>query len=300
MNVLTVAPERLERLRRICLALPGAEEKVAWGDPTWRIRDRIFAMQKGNYEGGRPSVWLKAPEGARAVLIENEPQLFFVPPYVGHKGWVGIFLDVAKLDWAVVGGLIEESYRAIAPRRALAQRAQPLPELEITGSERPSRALERTTAKRPKRAAEAASRPAGQARSVSARSAGVRSASARGAAARGTTTAKKRASKRAAVGSETRARATKKRSAARPSKGDMASLLRPVAVMPPFVKSALRARGLGAAYRARPPYQRNDYISWITRAKREATRQKRLEQMLTELEGGELYMNMSWRPARQR
>src|SRR5690606_27392243 len=59
MSPLTIAPDRLERLRAICLALPEATEKIAWGDPTWRVRDKIFAMQKGNYEGGRPSVWLK-------------------------------------------------------------------------------------------------------------------------------------------------------------------------------------------------------------------------------------------------
>ena len=58
MNPLTIRPERLEQLREICLALPETSEKLAWGDPTWRVRDKIFAMQKGNHEGGRPSVWL--------------------------------------------------------------------------------------------------------------------------------------------------------------------------------------------------------------------------------------------------
>nr|WP_209723324.1 YdeI/OmpD-associated family protein [Asticcacaulis solisilvae] len=62
--------------------------------------------------------------------------------------------------------------------------------------------------------------------------------------------------------------------------------------MPDFIAEALRARGLQAAYDERPPYQRNDYIGWITRAKRDETRQKRLNQMLNELEGGALYMRM--------
>ncbi len=79
---LTVDPDRLDRLRRICLALPEAAEKEAWGDPTWRVRDRIFAMQKGNYEGGRPSVWCKAPEGDQAALVGSDPETFFVPPNV--------------------------------------------------------------------------------------------------------------------------------------------------------------------------------------------------------------------------
>lgn len=64
--------------------------------------------------------------------------------------------------------------------------------------------------------------------------------------------------------------------------------------MPAFVREALQAHGLQAAYDARPPYQRNDYLGWIGRAKREATRQKRLDQMLAELKGGTTYMNMDW------
>jgi predicted DNA-binding protein (MmcQ/YjbR family) len=118
MNRLTIRPERLERLRALCLALPGATEQEAWGDPTWRVRGRIFAMQKGNYEGGRPSLWLKAPAGEQAARVAADPALFFVPPYVGHKGWIGAYLDGPHIDWDRLGGLIEASYLLIAPRRA--------------------------------------------------------------------------------------------------------------------------------------------------------------------------------------
>ena len=104
MNRSTIAPERLERLRALCLALPEAAEKAAWGDPTWRVRDRIFAMQKGNHEGGRPSVWLKAEPGAQADLVDLDPDRFFVPPYVGPKGWIGIHLDGRSLDWKAIRG----------------------------------------------------------------------------------------------------------------------------------------------------------------------------------------------------
>jgi uncharacterized protein YdeI (YjbR/CyaY-like superfamily) len=79
----------------------------------------------------------------------------------------------------------------------------------------------------------------------------------------------------------------------------MSRLERPIQPMPDFVREALESRALVAAYDARPPYQRNDYLSWITRAKREATRQKRLRQMLDELEAGDVYMNMDW-PAGRR
>ena len=116
MNLLTIRPERLERLRKICLALPEATEKEAWGDPTWRVRNRIFAMQKGNYEAGRPSLWLKAAEDAQPSLVEADPERFFVPPYVGHKGWVGVYLDTSRVDWQVISDLIEESYALIAPK----------------------------------------------------------------------------------------------------------------------------------------------------------------------------------------
>ncbi len=115
----SVDPDRLRRLRRMCLALPEATEKETWGDPTWRVRDRIFAMQKGNYEGGRPSVWFKAPTGWQAVLVASAPERFFVPPYVGHHGWVAIDLAVDH-DWDLVASLIEESYGMTAPRRLVA------------------------------------------------------------------------------------------------------------------------------------------------------------------------------------
>ncbi|MEL6913916.1 MAG: YdeI/OmpD-associated family protein [Pseudomonadota bacterium] len=68
--------------------------------------------------------------------------------------------------------------------------------------------------------------------------------------------------------------------------------------MPQAVLAALEERGLRARYDARPWYQRNDYLGWIARAKREATRQKRLAQMLDELEAGDVYMKMAWRPKR--
>jgi uncharacterized protein YdeI (YjbR/CyaY-like superfamily) len=75
---------------------------------------------------------------------------------------------------------------------------------------------------------------------------------------------------------------------------------RPRHPMPDYIRDALEARGLTAAYEERPPYQRNDYVGWITRAKREETRQRRLEQMLDELDHGGLYMNMAYEPSQRR
>ncbi|HVM85682.1 MAG TPA: MmcQ/YjbR family DNA-binding protein [Candidatus Binatia bacterium] len=103
-----------DRLRKICLALPEAEEKEAWGDPTFRVKDKIFAMEKRG--DGRISVWFKAPPGSQAVLIGADPASFFRPPYVGHKGWVGMRLD-AKPDWKEVAALIRRSYALTAPKK---------------------------------------------------------------------------------------------------------------------------------------------------------------------------------------
>jgi predicted DNA-binding protein (MmcQ/YjbR family) len=103
-----------DRLRKICLALPEAAEKEAWGDATFRVKDKIFAMEK--HGDGRVSVWFKAPAGSQQVLIGADPETFFRPPYVGHKGWVGMRLD-AKPDWKEVETLVRRSYRLTAPKK---------------------------------------------------------------------------------------------------------------------------------------------------------------------------------------
>jgi predicted DNA-binding protein (MmcQ/YjbR family) len=108
----------IDRLRAICLALPEAAEKKTWGDATFRVRDRIFVMEKRG--DGRVSVWCKAPEGSQMVLVGADPERFFVPPYVGHKGWVGMRLDM-KPDWEEVAAFVRRSYRLIAPKRLAAK-----------------------------------------------------------------------------------------------------------------------------------------------------------------------------------
>ncbi len=107
----------LERLRAICLALPEAAEKETWDLPTFRVRDKIFAMA---IIGERPlSLWCKAPPGSQTVLVGADPRRFFVPPYVGHKGWVGMRLGTG-VDWHEVDGLVRRSYRMAAPKRLAA------------------------------------------------------------------------------------------------------------------------------------------------------------------------------------
>src|SRR5215813_12749119 len=106
----------LDKLRAICLALPEATEGGGVGNPTFRVRDKIFAMQ--HPMNGRPSMWCKAPRGFQEMIVGSDPDHFFVPPYVGHNGWIGIWLDV-ELDWDYITDLIETSYRMTAPKRLL-------------------------------------------------------------------------------------------------------------------------------------------------------------------------------------
>jgi hypothetical protein len=116
----------LERVRAICLALPEAvEHKGGVGSPSFTVRAKIFAMRHPDgVHGSRSSLWVKAPRGLQDVLVRSDPKRYFVPPYVGHHGWVGIYLDVA-LDWDEMAGLIEDSYRMTAPKRLAARINQP-------------------------------------------------------------------------------------------------------------------------------------------------------------------------------
>jgi predicted DNA-binding protein (MmcQ/YjbR family) len=116
--------EMTGNLRRICLRLPEAEEKPFGGHvaPAFRVRDKLFLMTS---EDGS-SLSCKAPPGVQQVLVASDPDRFFVPPYVGSKGWVGIRLD-SGVDWDELAELAEESYRLIAPKRLSALLDRPGP-----------------------------------------------------------------------------------------------------------------------------------------------------------------------------
>lgn len=110
----------LEKLREIIFALPETSEKISHGSPTFWGGKKTFASFHANHHGdGRIAVWCKLPDGAQGQLVESDPEVFFVPPYVGPSGWVGIRLD-RPIDWGVVAGLLEEGYRMVAPSRAIA------------------------------------------------------------------------------------------------------------------------------------------------------------------------------------
>ena len=113
----------LERIRRICLALPEVSERLSHGAPTFFVRGkRAFVMVLTNHHGdGRFAIWCAAPDGLQAMLVGADPERFFVPPYVGHRGWLGVRLD-RGLDWDELTGIVEDAFVEVAPR-ALVERA---------------------------------------------------------------------------------------------------------------------------------------------------------------------------------
>jgi hypothetical protein len=103
-----------DEVRRVALSFPEAVEKETWGHPTFRVRDKMFAAMD---EAGT-SMSLKAAREAQAALVGSEPETFFVPSYVGQHGWVGVRLE--RVDPEEMGELIEDAWRATAPKRVVA------------------------------------------------------------------------------------------------------------------------------------------------------------------------------------
>ncbi len=116
----------LTRLRKLCLALPDAQEIEAWGEPTFRVRNKLFAMHadaNNHHGGGRLAVWIKAAPGNQDLMVRTAPERFFVPPYVGAGGWIGVWLD-RGVDWEELAELLRDAYRLTAPKRLLARLEQ--------------------------------------------------------------------------------------------------------------------------------------------------------------------------------
>ena len=105
----------MQRLRRICLSLPETSEKLSHGEPTWWVRKKMFATLDDHHHGAdRLAVWLAAPLLAQELLVKQNPRRFFVPPYVGGRGWVGVRID-GRPNWRLVGTLVLDAYARVAP-----------------------------------------------------------------------------------------------------------------------------------------------------------------------------------------
>jgi len=115
----------LDQVRQICLLLPEAYEKEAWGGPTFRVnRGKMFVMYVDNHHNdGIIGIWCNAPLGAQAMLIDLDPKRFFKPPYMGPSGWIGMRLDTPRVDWKEVRSIIEDGYRMALPNKKPAAKA---------------------------------------------------------------------------------------------------------------------------------------------------------------------------------
>ena len=116
-----VRSDPIARLRKIIAAWPETDERLSHGSPTFWGGKKTFASFHDNHHGdGRVALWCKVSFEQQADLVELDPTTFFVPPYVGPSGWLGVRLD-RDLDWEMVASLLEEGYRMVAPRRAVAK-----------------------------------------------------------------------------------------------------------------------------------------------------------------------------------
>ncbi|MBB5869295.1 hypothetical protein F4553_002674 [Allocatelliglobosispora scoriae] len=120
----TVAIDDLPtRIDAICAAFPEVTRRPSHGAPTWFIRDKktfVTCWWQGHHDHEFPHLWCAAPAGAQEALVAADPVRYFRPPYVGHRGWIGVRLD-GPVDWAEIAEVCEEAYRAVAPRTLLAK-----------------------------------------------------------------------------------------------------------------------------------------------------------------------------------
>jgi hypothetical protein len=119
----------LARLRKLCLAFPEAHEVEAWGEPTFRVKNKLFAMHASadtHHGDGREGVWIKSAHVTQDMLVRADPKRYFVPPYVGKSGWVGAYIGRGA-DWEIIGDLLRDAYRLTAPKKLVTQLDSPAP-----------------------------------------------------------------------------------------------------------------------------------------------------------------------------
>ena len=115
-----MSTDPLHQLRSLCLALPEVTERLSHGEPTWFVAKKTFVTYADHHHSDRLAFWCAAPTGAQDFLVGSDPRRFFVPPYVGHRGWLGVYLDV-PLDWDEIEDIIVDAYRVVAPNRLVGQ-----------------------------------------------------------------------------------------------------------------------------------------------------------------------------------
>ena len=112
--------EQIERVRKICLALPGTWEKISHGEPTWFVGKKVFAMFSNNHHGdGHVAVTVPSAIGIQEMLIKKSAKTFYRPPYVGVRGWVGI--EVSRVRDKELAQHLQEAWKLIAPRKLVSE-----------------------------------------------------------------------------------------------------------------------------------------------------------------------------------
>lgn len=121
MASMTDTRDPLPTLRELCLAMPESTERVSHGEPTWFVRDKkTFVSYAAQHHDDRVAFWCAAPPGVQEEMVAEDPERYFRPPYVGHRGWLGVYLDV-EVDWQEIAEIVEEAYRVVAPKRLVAE-----------------------------------------------------------------------------------------------------------------------------------------------------------------------------------
>jgi hypothetical protein len=101
--------------------LPGATERLSHGEAAWFAGTKQFATTSDHHHDDRLGLWCAAPPGAQEALVQAAPHRFFRPPYVGHRGWVGVYLDVDDVDWVELAAILESAFRQVAPRKLITE-----------------------------------------------------------------------------------------------------------------------------------------------------------------------------------
>ena len=115
----------LKRLRTVCLALPEASERLSHGAPSFFVRDKkcFLMLVDDHHVDGHFAVWCAAPDGDQQLLVGADHAKFFVPPYVGHRGWLGVRLNDG-VEWDELAGIVEDAYCSVAPKQLVARLAR--------------------------------------------------------------------------------------------------------------------------------------------------------------------------------
>lgn len=112
----------LDQLRSVCLQLPEVTERPSHHTPTFFVRDKkvLVSLWEDHHDRDGIDLWCPAEPGVQAEMVDSEPDRFFVPPYVGHRGWLGVRID-GDTDWEEIAAIVIAAFRLVAPKSLVKQ-----------------------------------------------------------------------------------------------------------------------------------------------------------------------------------